>query len=73
MPASALHAAFLLRRSGLSLPAAIATVTATPARRAALGDRGEIAPGLRADLVRVRLVDDLPVVRGVWRGGVRIA
>jgi alpha-D-ribose 1-methylphosphonate 5-triphosphate diphosphatase len=73
VPASALHAAFLLRRSGLSLPAAIATVTATPARRAALGDRGQIVPGLRADLVRVRLVDDLPVVRGVWRGGVRIA
>ena len=58
---------------GLPLPAAMATVTVTPAERAALGDRGEIVPGKRADLLRVRVVEDLPVVRGVWRGGVRIA
>jgi alpha-D-ribose 1-methylphosphonate 5-triphosphate diphosphatase len=74
VPAALLHAAVLLHtRAGLSLPAAIATVSATPAERAGLDDRGEIAPGRRADLVRVRVVDDLPVVRGVWREGRRVA
>jgi alpha-D-ribose 1-methylphosphonate 5-triphosphate diphosphatase len=74
VPASALHAAFLLHRlHGLFLPEAIATVTATPAQRVALNDRGEIATGKRADLVRVRLADELPVVVGVWREGRRVA
>ena len=45
---------------------------ATPATRIGLDDRGEIAPGLRADLVRVRVVGELPVVISVWRQGVRI-
>jgi alpha-D-ribose 1-methylphosphonate 5-triphosphate diphosphatase len=57
---------------GLTLPAAIATVTATPAARVGLGDRGEIAVGRRADLLRVRVLDGLPVLRGVWRQGDRI-
>ena len=74
VPTALLHAAVLLHsRLGWSLPAAIATVTATPAERAGLEDRGEIAPGRRADLVRVRLVEGLPVVRSVWRQGLRVA
>ena len=48
-------------------------MTATPAERIGLDDRGEIAPGRRADLVRVRLVGDLPLVVSVWREGRRIA
>ena len=74
VPASALHGAFLLHcRHGWSLPDAIACVTATPAERVGLDDRGEIAPGRIADLVRVRLVDDLPLVVAVWREGRRVA
>jgi alpha-D-ribose 1-methylphosphonate 5-triphosphate diphosphatase len=70
IPASLLHGAFLLhRRHGASLPEALACVTVTPARRAGLDDRGEVAPGLRADLVQVHLADELPVVRRVWRAG----
>jgi alpha-D-ribose 1-methylphosphonate 5-triphosphate diphosphatase len=73
VPASLLHAAVILHTGlGLSLPAAIATVTATPADRVGLGDRGQLAPGRRADLLRVRLVDGLPVLRAVWRQGWRI-
>jgi alpha-D-ribose 1-methylphosphonate 5-triphosphate diphosphatase len=74
VPASALHGAFLLH-GGLQVPVAdaIATVTAAPAERSGLHDRGVIAPGRRADLVRVHLAGDLPVVRAVWRLGVRIA
>ena len=37
-----------------------------------LHDRGRIAPGLRADLVRVRVHEGLPVVRQVWRAGERV-
>ena len=73
VPASLLQAAFLLNQKGFALPAAMATVTATPAERAGLSDRGEIVPGKRADLLRVGVVEGLPVVRGVWRGGRRIA
>jgi len=74
VPASALHGAFLLhRRHDWALPDAIACVTSTPAERIGLDDRGEIAPGRRADLVRVRLVDDLPLVVAVWRDGRRVA
>lgn len=73
VPASLLHAAFLLQREGLDLPSAIATVSRNPARMARLTDRGEIAVGLRADFLRVRLVDDIPVVIETWKAGARIA
>ena len=75
VPFAPLQAAFALpqRVEGFGLPAALATVTRNPARAAGLDDRGEIAIGKRADLVRVRLVGGLPVVRGVWRQGVRVS
>jgi alpha-D-ribose 1-methylphosphonate 5-triphosphate diphosphatase len=74
VPASIAHAAFLLhRRHGIGLPEAVATATATPAGRVGFDDRGEIAPGRLADLVRIHLVDDVPLVRGVWRRGRRVA
>ncbi|WP_316358060.1 alpha-D-ribose 1-methylphosphonate 5-triphosphate diphosphatase [Devosia sp.] len=75
VPFAPLQAAFALpqRVEGFGLPAALATVTRNPARAAGLDDRGEIAIGKRADLVRVRLVGGLPVVRGVWRQGMRVS
>ena len=74
VPASALHGAFLLHvRHGWALADAIASVTATPAERVGLDDRGEIAPGQLADLVCVRLAGDLPIVTAVWREGRRVA
>jgi alpha-D-ribose 1-methylphosphonate 5-triphosphate diphosphatase len=74
VPASVLHGAFLLHlRHGMSLPRAIATVSATPARRVGLDDRGSLAAGRRADLVRVHVAGDVVVVRGVWCGGERAA
>ena len=60
-------------RRRITLPRALALVTDRPARLAGLADRGRIAPGQRADLVRVRLFDGLPVVRQVWRAGERVA
>ena len=74
VPASLLMAAFELARriEGYGLPAAIRTVTLHPARATGLTDRGAIAAGLRADLVRIRMAQDLPVVREVYRGGRRV-
>lgn len=78
VPGSLLSAAVRLVDDGLlSLPQAVATVTRNPARACALHDRGELRPGLRADLVRVKLIK-LPdgrnqaVVRSVWREGERV-
>ncbi|VTU38440.1 alpha-D-ribose 1-methylphosphonate 5-triphosphate diphosphatase [Variovorax sp. RA8] len=61
----------------VTLPQAVAMVTRSPAEATGLTDRGAIEPGLRADLVRVRMTE-LPdgsrhaVVRGVWREGQRV-
>lgn len=76
IPVSMLRAAFRLTEAPflMSLPAAIAMVTAAPAQATGLTDRGEIAVGLRADLVRVALSQDgWPIIRGVWREGRRVA
>ncbi|MGE7370227.1 alpha-D-ribose 1-methylphosphonate 5-triphosphate diphosphatase [Neorhizobium sp. NPDC001467] len=75
VPFSLLHAPFILAEEidGMSLPAAIAMVSATPARAIGLHDRGRIACGLRADLVRVQHDSGVPVCRSVWRQGDRVA
>jgi alpha-D-ribose 1-methylphosphonate 5-triphosphate diphosphatase len=74
VPASLVEAAFICAAdTGITLPQAIAMVSDAPARMARLPDRGRIEAGLRADLVRVRLHDGLPVVRQVWRHGERVA
>jgi alpha-D-ribose 1-methylphosphonate 5-triphosphate diphosphatase len=56
-----------------SLAQAVASVTATVADATGLTDRGVVAPGRRADLVRVRSIRDLPVLRGAWVAGERAA
>lgn len=75
VPISLIHAPFVLAggEDGIDLPTAMRLVTATPARTVGLDDRGRIAPGLRADLVRVRHDGGVPVVRSVWREGRRVA
>ncbi len=75
VPISLIHAPFVLadKVPGIDLSRAIAMVTATPARSVGLTDRGRIAEGLRADLVRVHRQEGVPVVRAVWREGRRVA
>jgi alpha-D-ribose 1-methylphosphonate 5-triphosphate diphosphatase len=58
---------------GMSLSEAVNTASLNAARAAGLDDRGEIAAGKRADLIRVRLVDGHPVVRTVYSAGRRVA
>lgn len=71
-PSSLLQAVHLLNKADHSLPKAVAKVSLSPARAAGLNDRGQILPGLRADLVRVHASPDQLMVRHVWRGGVRV-
>jgi alpha-D-ribose 1-methylphosphonate 5-triphosphate diphosphatase len=74
VPASLLQAAFVIHnRLSIPLPETIAMVSANTAELVGLEDRGEIAVGKRADLVRVTRCDAEPVIRQVWRQGVRIA
>jgi alpha-D-ribose 1-methylphosphonate 5-triphosphate diphosphatase len=75
VPLSLLHAPFVLsdELDSISLPTALAMVTSTPARTVGLDDRGQIATGLRADLVRVHREEGVPVARATWREGRRVA
>ncbi|ALN84628.1 phosphonate metabolism protein PhnM [Lysobacter capsici] len=72
VPGSLLLAAFQLGGwESIGLARAVAMVTRTPARAIGYRDRGELAVGLRADLLRVRVVDGLPQVEAVWVRGER--
>ena len=75
VPRSLIECAFRLAdpEHGWSLPRSVATVTGVVAAAVGLDDRGTIAPGKRADLVRVSLHSGFPVVRGVWVNGARVA
>ena len=74
VPASLLQAAFRLTEAehGIALPHAVATVSANPADTAGLGDRGRIAPGLKADLLRVAAIEGQPFLKTVWRDAKRV-
>jgi alpha-D-ribose 1-methylphosphonate 5-triphosphate diphosphatase len=71
IPISLLQGAFALAGGGIgyALPEAVATVTLNPATAIGLNDRGQVAAGKRADLIRVGMVGDHPAVRAVWSAG----
>jgi alpha-D-ribose 1-methylphosphonate 5-triphosphate diphosphatase len=73
VPASLLMGAVMLGQRWGDMARGIATVTAAPAAAAGLDDRGRILPGLRADLLRFRLVGQVPVTAGLWVAGRRVA
>jgi len=73
VPSSLIHAAFIAAAAGrLSLPQSVRLITEAPARMIGFADRGRIAPGLLADLVRVRMHDGIPVIIQTFRAGVRV-
>ena len=74
VPSSILHGVFLLRDRipDMTLPRAAATATSHPARVVGLMDRGEIVSGKRADFIRVREIEGIPIVRATWREGRRV-
>ncbi|WP_273500832.1 alpha-D-ribose 1-methylphosphonate 5-triphosphate diphosphatase [Paracoccus sphaerophysae] len=69
IPSSLMLSAVRLAAIWDDIPRAFATVTATPAAATGLDDRGRIAQGLRADLVRISGLDGTPRIRGVWCRG----
>lgn len=76
VPLSMLRAAFMLTQApyGWELPQAIAVVTSSPAKSAGLTDRGVLAEGFRADMVRVAWQPGgWPRPISVWRLGQREA
>ncbi len=80
VPSSLLYGAVMLADAdnGIDLARAVAMVTKTPAESVRLDDRGELAVGKRADLVRMARIDDgrlpaSPIIREVWRRGEKIA
>lgn len=74
VPSALLYAALLLADLWEGdMARAMATVTAAPAHAAGLMDRGRLAEGLRADVVRFALLDGVPILRGVWSEGRRVA
>jgi alpha-D-ribose 1-methylphosphonate 5-triphosphate diphosphatase len=72
VPSSLLSGALLLGDIWGDVARGIATVTAAPAAAAGLADRGRLAVGLRADVVRVARIGTALAPRGVWVEGTRV-
>lgn len=73
VPAALLSAAVLLGDLWGDMARGIATVTRAPADATGLADRGRIAPGARADLIRFGRMGETPVLRETWVQGRRVA
>ena len=74
IPFSLIQSTFFLGETvdSITLPDAVRLVTKNPAKAVGFEDRGVIEIGKRADLVRVRVDEHIPVVRTVWREGRRV-
>ncbi|NBT41302.1 MAG: alpha-D-ribose 1-methylphosphonate 5-triphosphate diphosphatase [Alphaproteobacteria bacterium] len=73
IPASLLMGAVKLGHIFGDLKKGIQSVTSAPADAVGLEDRGRLKVGNRADIVRFRLRDNLPVVGSVYCGGQQVA
>lgn len=75
VPGAMLSAVWRLTRDdiGWDLPRAVSAASLGPAQAAGLDDRGVLSAGMRADMIRVRVVDGRAHVLGVWREGRRVA
>lgn len=76
VPRSPIDAAFAVAEDPelpQTLPEMIGMVSERPARAAGLTDRGRLAEGQRADLLRIRRVDGRNHIVSVWRAGRRVA
>ncbi|MEL7093052.1 MAG: alpha-D-ribose 1-methylphosphonate 5-triphosphate diphosphatase [Pseudomonadota bacterium] len=73
IPAALLMSAVQLGQMWGDMARGIATVTANPAQHVGLSDRGRLAVGARADLVRFGVESDMAVARQVWSFGQQVA
>ena len=73
VPSSLIQGVFLLADGDEKcLPAAVQKASANPAKATGLEDRGELKIGKRADLIKVSVSENTPIVESVWRQGVRV-
>ncbi len=73
VPAALLLAAVRLGELWGDMARGLATVTRGPAQGVGLDDRGELTPGMRADVIRFAMRGGVPSVRAVWSRGQRVA
>jgi alpha-D-ribose 1-methylphosphonate 5-triphosphate diphosphatase len=73
VPSALLSAGLMLGDVWGDMAKGIATVTAAPAAVVGLADRGTLAIGTRADVIRVARVNGAGAVRGTWVAGARVA
>lgn len=73
VPAALLLAAARLSEQWGDWAKGMATVSSNPARAVGLEDRGEIAIGKRADLIRFSMRGGVPALGSVWSKGARVA
>jgi alpha-D-ribose 1-methylphosphonate 5-triphosphate diphosphatase len=71
VPAGLLMAAVQLGDIWGDIARGMRTVTDTPARAVGLTDRGALAVGQRADLIRFAIQDQTPVLQETWSAGKR--
>lgn len=72
VPSLLLSSAFRLAEFWGDLPKAMRTVSTTPADATGLRDRGRLRAGCLADILRIRMMDGVPVLRAVWRGAEQV-
>ena len=73
VPASLLMSAWKLSQQLGDIPKAMRTVTFNPASALGLNDRGALEEGRKADLVRFRIIDNIPQVVSVYVNAQRVA
>lgn len=72
-PSSLLSACVRLGLESGNMANGISKATSAPAKAASLHDRGVLEIGKRADLLRFGVEQNLPLTRGLWVGGKRVA
>lgn len=74
-PSSLLHSAFVLADLdiGYDLPKAVQCVSKNPASAVGLTDRGEIAVGKKADIIRVDCHEEMPILKECWTSAKRVS
>lgn len=72
VPAGLLMAAVQIGEMWGDLARGIRTVTAAPAGAVGLNDRGRLAIGQRADIIRFTVMDGTPVLHETWSAGQRV-
>ncbi|MEP2978115.1 MAG: alpha-D-ribose 1-methylphosphonate 5-triphosphate diphosphatase [Lentilitoribacter sp.] len=72
-PSSLLAASVRLGLESGNMANGLTKATSAPAKAASLEDRGELAIGKRADILRFKVANTLPMTKGLWVSGNRVA